>query len=62
MNNSFTILITGTSKGLGKDLVMIFLKKHPEAIIYATSRDSPQAAYNNWKDVDIHHAVRCKQL
>ena len=33
------ILITGTSKGLGYELVKIFLKKHPQATIYATSRD-----------------------
>jgi len=36
---TLTILITGTNKGLGFDLVKIFLKNHPEAIIYATSRE-----------------------
>lgn len=34
-----TVLITGTNKGIGLDLVKIFLKNQPEAIIYATSRE-----------------------
>ena len=38
------VLITGTSKGLGQDIVKIFIKKHPEAIIYATSRDGYEKA------------------
>ena len=49
MDKAFTVLITGTSKGLGFDLTRIFLKKHPEAIIYATSRENPEKAAERWK-------------
>jgi NAD(P)-dependent dehydrogenase (short-subunit alcohol dehydrogenase family) len=38
MEKPFTVLITGTSKGFGYDLVRIFLKRHPKAVIYATAR------------------------
>ena len=38
MKTAKNILITGTSKGLGNELVKIFLKKHPEVTIIATSR------------------------
>lgn len=37
--SSLNVLITGTSKGLGHDLVKIFAKKHPNSVIFATSRD-----------------------
>ena len=36
------VLVTGTSKGLGYDIVKIFLKRHPQATIYATSRDGQE--------------------
>ena len=44
MSNSLKVLITGTSKGLGHDLVKIFGKKHPNSIIFATSRDNIKKA------------------
>ena len=59
MEKCLSVLITGTSKGLGFDLVRIFLKKHPEATIYATSRDGPQKAADRWKDIDTKKAVKC---
>jgi len=62
MNKPFTVLITGTSKGLGYDLVRIFLKKHPQAIIYATSREIPTKAAERWNQIDKNNAVRCKLL
>jgi len=40
MNNNLRILITGTNKGIGNDLVKIFYKNHSNAIIYATSRET----------------------
>ena len=40
MEQQLTVLITGTSKGIGKDLVRIFLEQNPNAVIYATSRES----------------------
>ena len=49
MEKTFTVLITGTSKGLGYDLTRIFLKKQPKAIIYATSRETPDKAAERWK-------------
>lgn len=39
MNNSLKVLITGTNKGIGHELVKIFLKRNPNAMIYATSRE-----------------------
>jgi short-subunit dehydrogenase len=38
MNKNFTVLITGTSKGLGYDLVKLFLNNNPNSMIIATSR------------------------
>ena len=38
MNKSLHVIITGTNKGIGQDLVKIFLKNHQEVIVYATSR------------------------
>jgi len=38
MINPLRVLITGTNKGIGYDLVKIFLKRNPETVIYATSR------------------------
>ena len=32
------VLITGTNKGIGNELVKQFLRKNPNAQIYATSR------------------------
>ena len=60
MDSSLTVLITGTSKGLGFDLVRIFLKKHPEATIYATSRDGSQKAEERWRDIDSKKVVKCR--
>ena len=39
MESHLNILITGTSKGLGEDLVKIFIQKNPQAVVYATSRE-----------------------
>jgi len=41
MNQALKVLITGTNKGLGNDLVKIFINKNPETIVYATSRELP---------------------
>lgn len=38
MDKPLRVLITGTSKGIGQDLVKIFLSKHENSLIYATSR------------------------
>ena len=59
---AFTVLITGTSKGFGFDLVRIFLKNHPTAVIYATSRDTPEQAQLKWTGIDHAKAVKCRQL
>lgn len=39
MNSPLRILITGTNKGIGNELVKQFLMKTPNALIYATSRE-----------------------
>ena len=57
-----SVLITGTSKGIGFDLVRIFLKKHPEATIYATSRNDSQKEEERWRSIDANNAVKCKKL
>lgn len=62
MNNQLTVLITGTNKGIGRDLVKTFLTLCPNSIIYATSRENPQAAYERWKDIDVKGRVICKIL
>lgn len=59
---SLTVLITGTNKGLGHDLVKLFLKNHPEAIIYGTSREQPKAAYDRWSLLDEKKQITCKKL
>ena len=38
MNKNLTVLITGTSKVLGNDLVKLFLNNNPNSTIVATSR------------------------
>lgn len=38
MNNKLIVVITGTNKGIGYDLVKIFLQLHQDSVIYATSR------------------------
>jgi NAD(P)-dependent dehydrogenase (short-subunit alcohol dehydrogenase family) len=62
MKKSLTVLITGTNKGIGYDLVSIFLKKHPDALIYATSREPPASAQKRWEELDASHCIRCRQL
>ena len=42
---ALTVLITGTNKGLGLDLLKLFLKNNPKATIYATSRSDSKIAY-----------------
>jgi hypothetical protein len=39
MQAQWRVLITGTNKGIGNDLVKIFLKRHPQVEVYATSRE-----------------------
>ena len=56
------VLITGTNKGIGYDLVKVFLKKQPEATIFATSRDGEEKASLRWKDIDSKNAVQCREL
>lgn len=62
MKKSLTVLITGTNKGIGYDLVSIFLKRHPDVLIYATSREPPATAQKRWEELDHSHCIRCKQL
>ena len=62
MDKIITILITGSSKGLGYDLVRIFLQKNPQTIIYATSRDGPQKASERWKGLDKKNVIKCREL
>lgn len=38
MSNLLKVLITGTNKGIGYELVKTFLKYSQNAVIYATSR------------------------
>lgn len=38
MNQYKNVLITGTNKGIGYELVKIFLQHNPDYNIYATSR------------------------
>lgn len=37
MNSFFNVLITGTSKGIGNELVKQFLKLNENAVIYSAS-------------------------
>jgi short-subunit dehydrogenase involved in D-alanine esterification of teichoic acids len=57
-----TVLITGTNKGLGCDLVKIFYKLSPKALIIATSRSKPEMAYQRWEALDNDKRIICKQL
>ncbi len=38
-NNPLKVLITGTNRGIGNELVKQFLKKTPNSLIYATSQE-----------------------
>lgn len=60
MEKSLTVLITGTNKGLGKDLVELFLKHHPQSLVYATSRETPEKAQSKWNH--LPNPPICKQL
>lgn len=44
MNSPLKVLITGTSKGIGRELVKVFLRCNPQSIIYAASREQPAQA------------------
>lgn len=62
MNSPLKVLITGTNKGIGNELVKIFLKRNPKAIIYATSREQTEEAYQRWQPLDRDRRVQCKYL
>lgn len=62
MNSSLKVLITGTNKGIGNELVKIFLKQNPKAIIYATSREQAEVAKHRWQSLDQDKRVQCRYL
>jgi NAD(P)-dependent dehydrogenase (short-subunit alcohol dehydrogenase family) len=62
MQAQWRVLITGTNKGIGNDLVKIFLKRHPQAEVYATSREEPADAEVRWKTCEGGERVVCKKL
>jgi NAD(P)-dependent dehydrogenase (short-subunit alcohol dehydrogenase family) len=62
MNLPLKVLITGTNKGIGNELVKAFLKYNPNSVIYATSREKSEIAYERWKSIDTEHRIRCSYL
>jgi NAD(P)-dependent dehydrogenase (short-subunit alcohol dehydrogenase family) len=62
MINPLRVLITGTNKGIGRDLVRIFLKRNPEAVIYATSRETKEVADARWQQLGGDKRVVSKYL
>jgi short-subunit dehydrogenase len=62
MNLPLKILITGTNKGIGNELVKQFLKFNQNSTIYATSREEPEKAYERWRTLDKANQVKCKYL
>jgi hypothetical protein len=61
MKKSLTVLVTGTNRGMGYDLVSIFLKNHPYISIYATSQDLSAETLKPWQ-MSPSQVVKCKQL
>ena len=57
-----TVLITGTSRGLGKELVKVFLEKEPGVKVWATSRQSEEEAKKMWAGHERHQQIRCVTL
>ena len=49
MDDKLIVLITGTNKGIGCDLVKKFHKMSPNTVIIATSREEPNIAVERWK-------------
>jgi short-subunit dehydrogenase involved in D-alanine esterification of teichoic acids len=62
MDDKLTVLITGTNKGIGCDLVRIFHKMNPNSVIIATSREEPKIAAKRWKQMGLNDRIICKQL
>lgn len=53
------ILITGTNRGLGHELINIIAGKHPNANVYATLRNNAEAAQLEWKMKYPQFNIRC---
>jgi NAD(P)-dependent dehydrogenase (short-subunit alcohol dehydrogenase family) len=62
MQRSLNVLITGTNKGIGNELVKLFVKRQPNAVIYATSREEPAVAGARWEQTFPNHKIQCKKL
>lgn len=63
MNRNLRVLITGTNKGIGNDLVKIFYRNHENATIYATSRESSKVAEQRWQEIDpLNQRIKAKYL
>ena len=54
--------MTGTNKGLGHDLVKLFLTHHHDYVIFATSRQPIAQAQDQWKNIDARQQVKCLNL
>lgn len=62
MIDKLTVLITGTNKGIGRDLVKTFHQKNPDTLIIATSRERPDIAAERWKLMGMNNRIICKIL
>ncbi len=56
------ILITGTNRGLGKELVNILLEKHKDFDLYLTARSHVDEMQQYFNANYPHNKITCKKL
>ena len=56
------VLITGSNRGIGCELVKAFLRLNPNASVYATNIEKLEVASQQWKAFNQDNRVKCMYL
>lgn len=56
------VLITGSNRGIGCELVKAFLRLNPNASVYATSIEKLKVASQQWNAFNQDNRVKCMYL
>jgi short-subunit dehydrogenase len=56
------IFITGTNRGLGRELVKLLASKHPELELHISSRKEPQQLKQEWEAELPKSKIQCYQI
>lgn len=62
MSSPLKILITGSNRGIGCELVKAFLRLNPNSSIYATRIEKLVIASQQWKAFNLDNRVKCMYL